>query len=52
MFGGSYGYQSSISKLMTSHLKNIYNNIRKKNLINHNSTILDIGSNDGTFLNF
>ena len=52
MFGNFYGYQSSISKLMTSHLRNIYKDVYNKNLITKNSTVLDIGSNDGTFLNF
>ena len=52
MFGDNYGYQSSISKLMRIHLKNIYKKIIKKQIINKNSIILDIGSNDGTFLNF
>ncbi len=52
MFGNFYGYQSSISKLMTSHLRNIYKDVYNKKLITKNSTVLDIGSNDGTFLNF
>ena len=52
MFGNNYGYKTSISNLMTTHLKNIYLNIKSKRIISKNSLILDIGSNDGTFLNF
>ena len=52
MFGKKYGYQSSISKLMKSHLGKIYNILKKKRFITNYSTVLDIGSNDGTFLNF
>ena len=52
MFGNNYGYKTSISNLMTTHLKNIYLNINLKKIISKNSLILDIGSNDGTFLNF
>ncbi len=52
MFGNRYGYKTSISNLMTTHLKNIYLKILSKRIINKNSLILDIGSNDGTFLNF
>ena len=52
MFGEKYGYQSSISKLMRNHLYRIYTTLKKKKYIDNNSTVLDIGSNDGTFLNF
>lgn len=51
MYGKTYGYQTSISKLMIDHLKNKVNNFKKKNFIKKNSSILDIGSNDGSFLN-
>ena len=50
MYGSSYGYRSGISKLMISHLKDKYHSI-KKNKKNCNR-VLDVGSNDGTFLNF
>jgi len=50
MYGSSYGYRSGISKLMISHLKDKYFSIKKiKKKCNR---VLDIGSNDGTFLNF
>ena len=50
MYGSSYGYRSGISKLMISHLKKKYTSIKKMKK-NYNR-VLDIGSNDGTFLNF
>lgn len=52
MFGEKYGYQSSISKLMKNHLYKIYKSLKKKKFVENNSFVLDIGSNDGTFLNF
>ena len=52
MFGEQYGYQSSISKLMKNHLYKIYLKLKNNKYINDRSTVLDIGSNDGTFLNF
>jgi len=51
MYGQTYGYQTSISKLMVSHLKNKINFFKKKKIIRKKMSILDIGSNDGTFLN-
>jgi len=51
MYGESYGYQTSISKLMVDHLKKKIQFINSKKYIKKNSYILDIGSNDGTFLN-
>jgi len=51
MFGETYEYRTSLSNLMIFHIKNKIKYLKKKNLIKHNSSILDIGSNDGTFLN-
>lgn len=51
MYGMNYGYHSSISPLMVSHLKNkSINFLNRFNVKNKN--ILDIGCNDGTFLKF
>ena len=52
MYGNNYGYMSSLNNAMKYHLK-----LKSKYLINKyklkkNSFILDIGSNDGTFLKF
>ena len=51
MYGLNYGYRTSLSPLMINHMKNKYSLI-EKNLENKKIKILDIGSNDGTFLNF
>ena len=52
MYGKNYGYMSSLNKAMIFHLK-----LKKKYLLDtyklkKGSSILDIGSNDGTFLKF
>jgi NDP-4-keto-2,6-dideoxyhexose 3-C-methyltransferase len=52
MYGSQYGYKTSISNLMVKHLKNKINALNKFGVLKKNSSILDIGSNDGTFLNF
>ena len=52
MYGPDYGYKTSVSNLMIKHLKDKYKKIMKYNVLKSNSNILDIGSNDGTFLNF
>lgn len=52
MYGDKYGYQTSISRLMVNHLHKKVHYIKKNKLIGNKSNILDIGSNDGTFLNF
>jgi len=52
MYGDNYGYMSSLNKSMEFHLRvKAINLIKKYNLKSKNS-ILDIGSNDGTFLSF
>ena len=51
LFGESYEYKTSLSNLMILHLKKKINYLKKKKYLNDNSCILDIGSNDGTFLN-
>jgi len=50
MYGEEYGYFSSISPMMKKHLKKIVD-INFK-YAKKNSFILDIGSNDGTLLNY
>tara|TARA_B110000967_G_scaffold195045_1_gene224163 strand:+ start:2857 stop:4119 length:1263 start_codon:yes stop_codon:yes gene_type:complete len=52
MYGSTYGYRTSLSPLMISHIKEKYKYINKKKYLKKESSILDIGSNDGTFLNF
>ena len=52
MYGPEYGYKTSVSKLMINHLKEKFIRLKKLNILKKNSNILDIGSNDSTFLNF
>ena len=52
MYGPDYGYKTSVSKLMINHLREKFIRFKKLNILRKKSNILDIGSNDGTFLNF
>ena len=52
MYGENYGYMSSLNKSMISHLKIKALNLKKKYKIFSKKSVLDIGSNDGTFLSF
>ena len=52
MYGSEYGYKTSVSNLMIDHLKKKVSSLKKYNVFKKKSKILDIGSNDGTFLNF
>tara|TARA_B100002019_G_scaffold245240_1_gene222545 strand:- start:1403 stop:2614 length:1212 start_codon:yes stop_codon:yes gene_type:complete len=52
MYGDNYGYMSSLNKSMISHLYLKALNLKKRYNLMSNNSILDIGSNDGTFLTF
>ena len=52
MYGDNYGYMSSLNKSMISHLYLKALNLKKKYNLKSKNYILDIGSNDGTFLAF
>ena len=52
MYGADYGYKTSVSNLMVKHLKKKILDLKKYNILRDKTNILDIGSNDGTFLNF
>ena len=52
MYGSEYGYKTSVSKLMVDHLKKKISKLSRFRIFKKKSKILDIGSNDGTFLNF
>ena len=52
MYGDNYGYMSSLNYSMINHLKNKTINLKKYIDLNYNDIIIDIGSNDGTFLSF
>ena len=49
---GGYGYKSSISNTMRTHLKNYNDEILEKVNISDNDVVVDIGSNDATFLHY
>ncbi len=51
LFGKNYGYRSSLNKSMKKHLIEKSKSILKILKLTKNDVILDIGSNDGTFLN-
>lgn len=50
MYGNHYGYKTSISKMMVSHLKEKVKRLKKDRFIKAKNNILDIGSNDASFL--
>ena len=52
MYGDNYGYMSSLNKSMVSHLKLKSQQLKSNYNFNNNDNVLDIGSNDGTFLSF
>tara|TARA_A100001011_G_scaffold397951_1_gene500644 strand:+ start:679 stop:1899 length:1221 start_codon:yes stop_codon:yes gene_type:complete len=52
LYGKNYGYRSSLNKSMVAHLKKKQKFLIKKYKIKKEDYVLDIGSNDGTFLNF
>ncbi len=50
MYGEHYGYKTSISNMMIRHFKNKIKKLDKSKILKRGDKILDIGSNDGTFL--
>ena len=52
MYGSTYGYRTSLSKYMINHMKEKFKKFNDFKYLRKNSNLLDIGSNDGTFLNF
>lgn len=52
MYGDNYGYMSSLNQAMFDHLKNKVAKLKSKINLSTNDIIIDIGSNDGTFLGF
>ena len=51
LFGKNYGYQSGINPIMKKHLIKKSDFLKKVIDYEQNDFILDIGSNDGTFIN-
>ncbi len=52
MYGSTYGYRTSLSKYMINHMKKKFEKFNNFKYLKKKSNLLDIGSNDGTFLNF
>jgi len=52
MYGQNYGYRSSLNRSMVDHLRNKADSIRSQIDLRDGDLVLDIGSNDGTFLSF
>jgi hypothetical protein len=52
LYGKSYGYRSSLNPVMIEHLKKKSHYLNKVQKLKQTDNMLDIGSNDGTFLNF
>lgn len=52
LYGTTYGYRTSLSEFMIEHMKKKFVNLNSSKYIKKNARLLDIGSNDGTFLNF
>ena len=50
MYGENYGYLSSLNPHMIKHLKMKSEKLKKISKLGNDETIIDIGSNDGTFL--
>jgi cyclopropane fatty-acyl-phospholipid synthase-like methyltransferase len=52
MYGINYGYKSSLNPTMVSHLKAKANKLQEMAHLLSGDAVVDIGSNDGTFLSF
>ena len=52
MYGANYGYMSSLNPTMVEHLRSKAHKLQKIMDFNAEDVIIDIGSNDGTFLSF
>jgi hypothetical protein len=52
LYGENYGYRTGLNKTMVSHLQQIYRKLYRQFAPNDPFLIIDIGSNDGTLLNY
>ena len=50
MYGRHYGYKTSVSKMMISHLKEKVERLKNSKILKIKNNVLDIGSNDASFL--
>ncbi|MBO8223304.1 methyltransferase [Prochlorococcus marinus str. XMU1401] len=51
MYGDNYGYRSGLNQSMVQHLEYLSNYLQSLKSLDSDDVVLDIGSNDGTFLN-
>jgi hypothetical protein len=52
LYGAHYGYRSSLNAMMVDHLHDKADALRKRVDLAAGDVVVDIGSNDGTFLSF
>ena len=52
IYGKNYGYRSGLNKSMIDHLHELVKSLSKHISYKNSDIIIDIGSNDGTMLNF
>lgn len=52
LYGDNYGYRSGLNTSMIEHLQSRFDYLSQIASISADSTIVDIGSNDGTLLNY
>lgn len=52
LYGAHYGYRSSLNAMMVDHLRDKADALRKRVELGQRDVVVDIGSNDGTFLSF
>lgn len=50
MYGDNYGYRTGLNAMMVAHIKSIVRSLESMKELDHTSTVLDIGANDGTLL--
>ena len=52
MYGSSYGYRTGLNASMVRHIQNKARFFKKISKVKNKELIIDIGSNDGTMLNY
>jgi hypothetical protein len=52
LYGAHYGYRSSLNAMMVEHLREKADALRQRLGLGAGDVVVDIGSNDGTFLSF
>ncbi len=52
MYGSSYGYRTGLNASMVRHIQNKADFLKKISKVKKKELIIDIGSNDGTMLNY